>query len=153
LVYERKLAENINTHTKSFYKDIKWKRIVKVDVGPLEDGNGGVIMGNSEMAEALNQYFVSVFTVEDNNSVPKTAVNAVELCKITITREKVFSKLKGLKVDKFSGPDGLHPRLLKEVTAEIVDALVLIFQNSLDSRKVPVPVDWKHANVMPLFKK
>lgn len=103
MVSERKLSENINTHTKSFYKDIKRKRIVKVDVGPLEDGNGGVIMGNSEMAEALNQYFVSVFTVEDNNSVPKTAVNTVELGEITITREKILNKLKGLKLDKSLG--------------------------------------------------
>jgi len=59
--YERKLAENINTDAKEKY--IKRKCIVKDYVGPLEDGNGGVIMGNSEMAEALNQYFVSVFTV------------------------------------------------------------------------------------------
>ena len=34
---------------------------------------------------------------------------------------------------------------------EIVDPLSIIFQNSLDVGKVPM--DWKNANVMPLFKK
>ena len=34
---------------------------------------------------------------------------------------------------------------------EVVDALVLIFQNSLDS--VKVPSDWKVVNVISLFRK
>jgi len=56
----------------------------------------------------------------------------------------------GLKGNESPGPDGLRARVLNEVAAEIVDALVVIFQNSLDFGKVPV--DWKHTNVTPLFK-
>ena len=33
---------------------------------------------------------------------------------VAITKEKVLGKLKGLKVDKSPGPDGLHPRVLKK---------------------------------------
>ena len=73
-----------------------------------------------------------------------------ELKEISISREMVLGKLMGLKVVKSPGPDNLHPRVLKEVTLEIVDPLV-IFQNSLDSGLVPA--DWKVANVSPLFKK
>ena len=43
------------------------------------------------------------------------------------------------------------PRILKEVVTEIMDALVVIFQKSLDSGEVLE--DWKAANVTPLFKK
>eukprot|EP00061_Rhincodon_typus_P000987 g13375.t1 len=70
---------------------------------------------------------------------------------VAITKEKVLVKLIGLKVDKSPGPNGLHPRALKEIAEEIVAALVVIFQESLESRRVPE--DWKIANVTPLFKK
>eukprot|EP00061_Rhincodon_typus_P002047 g16460.t1 len=70
---------------------------------------------------------------------------------VAISKEKVPEKLNGLKVDKSSGPDGLQPRFLKEIAEEIVEVLVVIFQESLKSRRVPE--DWKIANMTPLCKK
>eukprot|EP00061_Rhincodon_typus_P000354 g11423.t1 len=70
---------------------------------------------------------------------------------VAITKEKVLVKLNGLKVNKSPGPDGLHPSVLKEIAEEIVEALVVIFQKSLESGRIPE--DWKIANVTPLFKK
>ena len=46
---------------------------------------------------------------------------------VAITKEKVLEKLKRLKMDKSPGPDGLHPRVQKEIAEEIVEALVVIF--------------------------
>ena len=63
----------------------------------------------------------------------------------------VLGKLMGLKEDKSPGPDNLHPRVLKEVALEIVDSLVVIFQNSLNSGIVPT--DWRVANISSLFKR
>eukprot|EP00061_Rhincodon_typus_P010837 g35420.t1 len=60
---------------------------------------------------------------------------------MAIIKEKVLGKLKTLKVDKSLGPDGLHPRVQKEITEEAVEALVVIFQES-----GWVPEDWKMAN-------
>eukprot|EP00061_Rhincodon_typus_P012131 g37676.t1 len=68
-----------------------------------------------------------------------------------ITEEKVQEKLKCLKVDKSPRPDGLHPKVLKEIAEEIVQALAVIFQESLESGRVPE--DWKITNVTPLVKK
>eukprot|EP00061_Rhincodon_typus_P001543 g15074.t1 len=70
---------------------------------------------------------------------------------VAITKEKVLEKLNDLKVDKSPGPDELHPRVLKEIAEEILEVLVAIFQESLESGIVPE--DWKIANVTPLFKK
>eukprot|EP00061_Rhincodon_typus_P008758 g31649.t1 len=70
---------------------------------------------------------------------------------VAITKEKVLEKLNGLKVDNSPGPDGLHPRVLKEIVEEIVEALVMIFQESLESGRVPE--DWKIVEVTGLFKK
>ena len=104
------------------------------------------------MAEELNSYFASVFTVEDTSGVPELQVSqGAQVSVVAITKEKVLGKLKGLKVDKSPGPDGIHPRVLKEIAEEIVEALVVIFQESLEAGRVPE--DWKVANITPLFKK
>ena len=39
-------------------------------VGPLKDNDGLVITKGKEMADALNIYFSSVFTLKDNNNLP-----------------------------------------------------------------------------------
>eukprot|EP00061_Rhincodon_typus_P009870 g33691.t1 len=104
------------------------------------------------MAEELKNYFASVFTVEDMSNIPKIQQSqGAELSMVAITKDKVLEKLNGLKVDKSPGPDGLHCRFLKEIAEEIVEALVAIFQESLESGRIPE--DWKIADVTPLFKK
>ena len=60
-----------------------------------------------------------------------------KLKEISICGEMVLGKLMGLKVDKFPGPNNLHPRILKEVALEILDPLVAMVQNSLDPGLVP----------------
>eukprot|EP00061_Rhincodon_typus_P012924 g38980.t1 len=103
------------------------------------------------MAEELNNYFALVFTVEDMSNTPKIQERqGAELNMVVITKEKVLEKLNGLKIDKSPGPDGLHPRVLKEIAEEIVQALVVIFRESLESG---TGKDWKIANVTALFKK
>eukprot|EP00061_Rhincodon_typus_P004674 g23153.t1 len=44
--------------------------MTKVNIGPLDDEKVDLIMGNEEIAEVLNRYFMSVFTVEDMSNVP-----------------------------------------------------------------------------------
>eukprot|EP00061_Rhincodon_typus_P003349 g19875.t1 len=61
-----------------------------------------------------------------------------------IAKEKGLGKLKGLQADKSPGPDGLYPRVQKEVAEEIVQALVVIFQESLEAKSVQE--DLKMAN-------
>eukprot|EP00061_Rhincodon_typus_P010309 g34506.t1 len=104
------------------------------------------------MVEELNRYFVSVFMVKDTSNIPELkGSQGTEMSVMTITKEKVLGKWKGLKVDESPRPDGLFHRVLKEMAEEIVEALAVIFQESLKSGRVPK--DWKMANVTLLFKK
>ena len=93
--------------------------MAQVNIGPLEDEKGDLIIGDEDMAEELNRFFGSVFTVEDTNNMPvtdgKKAMIGEGLEMIVITKEVVMGKLMGLKVDKSPGPDGMHPRVLKEM--------------------------------------
>eukprot|EP00061_Rhincodon_typus_P016099 g44130.t1 len=70
---------------------------------------------------------------------------------MAITKEKVLGKVKGLQADKSSRLDGLHSGVLTELAEEITEALLVIFQESLESGRVPV--DCKMADVTSPFKK
>eukprot|EP00061_Rhincodon_typus_P007895 g30028.t1 len=89
----------------------------------------------------------------DHNMVefPCSLSKGEEVSVVTITKEKMLGKVKGLKVVKSSGPDRLHPRVLNELAEDIGKALVVIFQESLESGKIPNAR--KIADVTPLFKK
>ena len=70
---------------------------------------------------------------------------------IDITGQDVAGQLSSLNISKSYGPDGLGPRLLKELKPVIVETLQKMFQASL--RQEIVPQAWKRATVVPLHKK
>ena len=58
--------------------------------------------------------------------------------------------LKSLNVSKACGTDGASPRLLKECHIELAPSLTRFFNYSLS--RGTLPIDWKTANVVPIFK-
>lgn len=63
----------------------------------------------------------------------------------------VKKELLKLNPHKASGPDGISPRVLKELAEEIAPILKIVFESSITSGSVPE--DWRNANVTPVFKK
>jgi hypothetical protein len=49
------------------------------------------------------------------------------------------------------GPDGFHPRLLKELATVLAATLKSFFRKTLNEGILPA--DWQEAQVTPLFKK
>jgi Reverse transcriptase (RNA-dependent DNA polymerase) len=104
------------------------------------------------MAEILNAFFTSVFTKEDTRNIPrKEKETEVSLSDIEIIRGNIERKLNKLKNDSAPGPDGISPRLLKEVKREISEPLYIKFRRSLDTGMIPA--DWRTANLCPIYKK
>ena len=108
-----------------------------------------------EMADALNIYFSSVFTLEDKNNLPVheplLADNVECLTNMLITPAMIVTKIKKLKDNKSPGIDGITPKLLKELAEEFSVPLAIMFNLSL--HEGTVPHEWKHANIVPIFKK
>ena len=108
------------------------------------------------MAEELNMHFSSVFTREDTSSlpVPETKFNGTEgerLGQLVITPEVLVNKINNMKDNKSPGVDGIAPKILKETVEQICKPLAHVFNMSL--REGIVPLEWKEANIIPLFKK
>lgn len=70
---------------------------------------------------------------------------------LIITEHGVQKLLANLNPYKAMGPDGISPRILKELSIELAPALTTIFQSSVSSGSVPS--DWRDAHVTPIFKK
>ena len=56
-----------------------------------------------------------------------------------------------MKDNRSPGVDGIPPKLILEIIEEISVPLVTVFNLSLEEGIVPL--EWKEANIIPLFKK
>jgi len=63
----------------------------------------------------------------------------------------VRDHLSNLDAHKSMGPDGMHPRVWRELADVIAEPLSIIF--AMSWRTELVPEDWRKANVTPIFKK
>ncbi|KGL88148.1 hypothetical protein N301_05903, partial [Charadrius vociferus] len=68
-----------------------------------------------------------------------------------IQREMVRDLLQHLEIHKSMGPDGIHPRVLKELVEVLTRPLCIIYEQSWVTGEVPA--DWRLANVTPIHKK
>ena len=154
--FEHKLAHNTKSDSKSFYAYVRSKQNVRDKVGPLEDNVWNIITQGFLMAEELNLHFSSVFTREDTSSlpVPETKFNVPEgarLGQLVVTHEVVSTKINNMKENKSPAVDGISPNILKETVEQISTPLAHVFNMSL--QEGIVPLEWKEANIIPLFKK
>ena len=107
---------------------------------------------DEEKATVLAEFFNTVFTREPEGEIPNIQVKDVPMMtQIHFTCEDVKLAIDNLKRDKAPGPEGFHPRIIKEAKNEIAWPLQIIFDLSL--RQGKLPEDWKTANITAIHKK
>ena len=123
-------------------------------MGPLEV-NGSVLSEDREMVEELSKQFKSVFTVENINSLPAANPQVVSKNELKdvgiIDSESVSKHISRIKPNKAAGPDDIFAKVLRETCSELAIPLTIIFRRSM--MHTEIPLDWKRANVVPIFKK
>ena len=70
---------------------------------------------------------------------------------ILITHIQVQEVLQELDVNSSGGSDGVHPRFLKELAAELACPLAHLFNSTLQDGMLPK--EWLTSVVVPVFKK
>lgn len=150
--FEKQLAHDAKKNPKPVYKYINARLKTRSDIPDLDTSHGRV-SSDSDKTEALNNFFSSVFTHE-NPILPVITPPEDEddrVPELLITEEEVLKKQQKLKVDKSPGPDGLHPKILRETAEVIYKPLTAMMQISLDTSTLPAC--WKEAHVTAIHKK
>ena len=153
VLFEKRLARNIKVNPKSFHSYVRSKRKTKDVVGPLCDDGGAIVSESRDMANLLNDYFVSVFTTESPVSDCVSVLNEPEtvLTDVIFSVDVIRDKLHGLNPNKSPGPDSIHPQVLHSCSDVLALPLSIIFDKCFNDSFVPH--DWRIANVTPIFKK
>lgn len=139
-----KLAEG---NSKPLYNFIAKKRGSNGSIKMI-DGAGD---SPNEMAESFAHAFTSVFSI-DNNLIPtwKSPQFSPPNDPLIITYPGVGKLLASLDPKKGAGPDGLSPALLKFFAPDITVLITNVISYSVATGQVPL--DWKTAKVIPIYK-
>ena len=147
------IGESIHNggNLKKVWSFIKSKKNDNSGVAPLKK-NGIVHSDSQTKADILNTQFSSVFTKGGMSNVPNIGTSKYNvLPDITVCETGVRKLIEAVKPHKATGPDAIPARLMKDYAAEIAPVPTVVYQASLD--QVTVPVNWKHAWVIPVYKK
>ena len=145
-------ADEREHNPKSVYSYINERRIVRDNIGPLKTLERIVITTDNDIANMLNNYFSSVFTIEQQNNIPQLGqYEGNILDTFNFSTEEVQEKLQHLNIYKSTGPDMLHSRILRALEDQLAKLLTHIFNNSVETGIIPE--DWKPENVTAIHKK
>ena len=128
------------------------RNILIYNKGTLKTFNGIVITTDNDIVNTMNNYFGSVFTIEQLNNVPQLCqYEGNILDTFNFSTEEVQEKPQHLNLYKSIEPDMLHPRILRESEDKLDTPLTHIFNNSVGTGIIPE--DWKLANMTAIHKK
>ena len=149
---EIRIAKEAKTNPKALFRYISSKSKPKEVIPDLKMKDGGHTENDQQKADELNSFFGSVFTEEKDHVFPECEKPTdVKLSNVRVTTEEVCKMLKSLQPGKSPGPDGIHPRVLKELAEPLSLPLKILFDTSMAQGKIPKK--WKVAEVKPIFKK
>ena len=96
------------------------------------------------VSNIFNKYFGSVYTVDDNLPLIHTDTPPhVQMPAVSFDPTKIISTIHSIKSS--SGPDKIHPKILKNLAVELSVPLSIIFTKLYN--KSTLPIAWKTAQV------
>jgi hypothetical protein len=102
--------------------------------------------------DILINHFKSVFTREENKTLPKTTKHiSRSIPDLEIRSEGIEKLLKNKNTSKASGPDNIQNRILKECAKQLAPGLTSIYQKFIHTGTLPR--EWLNANVSCIFQK
>ena len=136
-----------------FFKMANKKFSTKSGIGVIRKPDGSVTNDDSVKSVLLNDYFGSLFSI-DNNVLPPldfTPNDNIECNNIVFNPSLILNVLKNLRPDSSKGPDDIEPIFLKKLAHELAFPMACLFENFFHTGFVPD--SWRCANITAVFKK
>ena len=135
------MARGVKSKKKVFLRYINNKQKQKKNTGPLLNRRGELVT-NTEKADVLNTFFISIFTstIRPQTLATKTQVDA-NTDPLSVEEELVCELLQELDPYKLMGPDVIHLRVLRKLADVIMRLLSIIFEKSW--RSGDFSEDWR----------
>jgi len=144
-----------------FYSYAKSKLNSKQGIAPLMNQQGVLTTDDFQKTNVLNDYFSSVFTLDDGRDINAISVTDSSLSHVNFEAFEVCKVLRGLPNKTSRTPDKIPAFLLKQLALYcskhefcsncICYPLSKIFRVSFATGKLPS--DWLSADIFPIFKK
>jgi len=152
---ELNLARDIRNNKKGFFNCISSKQKTTDNVGPPLNEVSVLVTEDAEKAELLNACFASAFSAkagpQESQALEVREEAHTEDCFPLVKEDCVRDRLSNLDTHKSMGPDGMHPRVLRDLAGVIAEPLSIMSERSW--RTGEVPEDWRKGSVTPIFKK
>ncbi|PKU35582.1 glycerol kinase [Limosa lapponica baueri] len=133
---ELNLQRDVKDNEKGFFKCNSSKRKTRENVGPLLNGVGALVTEDTEKAELLNAAFASVFTAKANPQESQTLEVRENIWRKEdfplVEQDWVKDHLGKLKTHTSMGPNGMHPRELRELSDVIAKPLFISFERVME---------------------
>ena len=140
------------THTvRSFYAYVN-SRIHSRPASPqlINPSTPNSLTNDPNMVSSIfDKYFGSMYTVDDN--LPLLHIDTPphgQMPAVSFDPTKIISTIHSIKSS--SGPDKIHPNILKNLAIELSVPLSIMFTKSYDTSILPIA--WKTTHVCPMFK-
>lgn len=148
--FELNLSDKTCGSAKALFRYTNSKLSIRQHIPLLKTGDGETVTADVDKANVLNQYFASVFTIDDHQLPPFEALTLDILSNINITPELVYAAIFKLRDNKSSGPDHIPSKFICKLADVLCEPLSILFKKSFADGKFPEV--WRLANVTPIYK-
>jgi len=134
----------------TFYRFVNGKLSCKSGVGPLKADCDKLIL-DTEKAERLNSYFISVITADDGNlpDFGRRVDESVFINHVEFTSLDLIKVITHVKSSKTADPQGFNNAFIKRL--KIMLARPLCATNIYIFSSGKIPNSWHMENVTPVF--
>ncbi len=157
-VYETNIASKAKSNPKAIWQYINKnpKNVVGIPCIPDSQKSAAgneIATSDQDKADLLAEFFSSVFTKETALNLPllHNHSSLTEMPPLEILENDILDYFSKIKITTSPGPDGFHPKFIKETISHLLHPLSTLFSRSL--QQGIVPLDWKLGNISPIHKK
>eukprot|EP00923_Selenidium_pygospionis_P060157 GHVN01105908.1.p1 GENE.GHVN01105908.1~~GHVN01105908.1.p1 ORF type:complete len:166 (+),score=19.55 GHVN01105908.1:223-720(+) len=127
------------------------KRQQNQGMGAIINNDGDLVTDKNETAEIFAQHYQSVFVPLIECGEPTDNLPEPTLLSLPQVSSELVASLMAKKSKTACGSDGIPPCLLKHLSAVLSEHLSRVFDHSY--RTGQLANEWRHSNIIPVFKK